>query len=58
MDNCVSCNLVICVFRACCYVEEDNVFFGFSCVALENTIIFLTGFWNNETVVVVDEKNG
>jgi hypothetical protein len=48
MDNCVSCNLVICVFRACCYVEEDNVFFGFSCVALENTIIFLTGFWNNE----------
>jgi hypothetical protein len=29
MDNCVSCNLVICVFRACCYVEEDNVFFGF-----------------------------
>ena len=27
MDNWVSCNLGICVFRACCYVEEDNVVF-------------------------------
>lgn len=40
MDNLVSCNLGICVFRACCYVEVDNVFFfGFGCVAMEKIII-------------------
>lgn len=49
MDNWVSCNLGICVFRACCYVEVDNVVFLDLVVWLwKRLLLFLTGFWNDE----------
>jgi len=48
MDNWVSCNLGICVFRACCYVEEDNVVFWIWLCGFGKDYYFFTGFWNNE----------